>query len=44
VRAFLRQLPRPSREEVLPDCGHFPFLEAPDAFARLVKSFLATLC
>ena len=44
VGEFLRGLPQPAREEVLADCGHFPFLEAPDAFARLVKSFLATLC
>jgi pimeloyl-ACP methyl ester carboxylesterase len=28
--------------EVIPDCGHLPFLEQPDAFAAVVKSFLRT--
>ena len=44
VREFVARLPRPVHTEVLPDCGHLPFLEQPDAFAGAVRSFLAALC
>jgi 3-oxoadipate enol-lactonase len=42
VAEFLQQLPRCPRFEVLTDCGHLPFLEQPEAFATVVKSFLRT--
>jgi pimeloyl-ACP methyl ester carboxylesterase len=42
VVEFLRKLPRQAALEVLPDCGHFAFLEQPDAFGAAVKSFLRT--
>jgi 3-oxoadipate enol-lactonase len=44
VHEFVRRLPGPARAEVLPECGHLPFLEQPEAFAAAVRSFLATLC
>jgi 3-oxoadipate enol-lactonase len=44
VRAFLGELPAPARCDVLPDCGHLPFLEAPGACAGAVRTFLAALC
>ena len=37
-----RALPR-ARLEIVPDCGHLPHEEQPDAFARLVLSFRASL-
>ena len=40
VAAFIANLPGTPRLEVIPDCGHLPFLEQPDAFAAAVKSFL----
>ncbi len=43
VKAFVRRLPGPCRSELLPACGHLPFLEAPEAFATLVRGFLDTL-
>ena len=42
VAEFIRQIPGPPPLEVIPDCGHLPFLEQPDAFAAVVKSFLRT--
>ena len=43
VRAFLAQLPSPAHEVVLPDVGHLPFFEAPDAFASALDLFLQRL-
>jgi pimeloyl-ACP methyl ester carboxylesterase len=40
VAAFIGEIPGGPRLEVIPDCGHLPFLEQPDAFAAAVKSFL----
>lgn len=31
-----------ARLEMMPGCGHFPMLDAPDAFANVVLSFLAS--
>ena len=42
VAEFIRQIPGTPHLEVIPDCGHLPFLEQPDAFATVVKSFLRT--
>jgi 3-oxoadipate enol-lactonase len=41
VAEFARRLPSP-RVEVIPECGHLPFLEQPDKFAATVMSFLRT--
>lgn len=41
ARAFARTLPGGTRIEVMPDCGHLPFLEQPAAFAAIVREFLA---
>jgi 3-oxoadipate enol-lactonase len=40
VRAFLSRLPRAPQPIILPDVGHLPFFEAPEAFARAVRAFL----
>ena len=40
VREFLSRLPRPPEPVILPEVGHLPFLEAPEAFARAVRAFL----
>jgi 3-oxoadipate enol-lactonase len=40
VRAFARTLPAATRVEIMPDCGHLPFLERPAAFAEIVSAFL----
>jgi pimeloyl-ACP methyl ester carboxylesterase len=40
VGAFARTLPAATRVEVMPDCGHLPFLERPAAFAAIVSAFL----
>ena len=42
VAAFLEAIPGNPRLEIIPGCGHLPFLEQPDAFAAAVKSFLRT--
>jgi 3-oxoadipate enol-lactonase len=39
---FARDIPRAVQVEVMADCGHLPFLERPDAFVAVVKSFLRT--
>ena len=41
VAEFARQLPGLERQVVLPECGHMPFLEAPEAFANAVEDFLS---
>jgi pimeloyl-ACP methyl ester carboxylesterase len=43
VHAFVRQIPGPPRHLVIPDCGHLPFLETPDVFARYVRAFVESL-
>jgi pimeloyl-ACP methyl ester carboxylesterase len=40
VDAFIRQLPGPARHVVIPDCGHLPFFERPEAFAEAVSTFV----
>jgi pimeloyl-ACP methyl ester carboxylesterase len=40
VRAFARSLPAGTEVEVLPDCGHLPFLEQPVTFSAIVRRFL----
>lgn len=42
VAAFLDRIPGKPRLEVVPDCGHLPFLEQPAAFAAAVNAFLRT--
>jgi 3-oxoadipate enol-lactonase len=41
VRAFARALPASARVEIMPGCGHLPFLEQPAAFAEIVAAFLS---
>ena len=41
VAGFAHQLPGLERQVVLPECGHMPFLEAPEAFANVVENFLS---
>ncbi len=43
VTEFVRQLPD-AGQTVLPECGHFPFLEQPDAFAAALRPFLERVC
>ena len=43
VAAFVENLPHSARLEVIQACGHLPFLEQPDAFARVMDAFLRTL-
>lgn len=40
LHAFARTLPASTRVEIMPDCGHLPFLEQPSAFAAIVSAFL----
>lgn len=43
VRAFASALPAGCPVQVIPECAHMPFFEAPEAFASLVEAFLDTL-
>jgi 3-oxoadipate enol-lactonase len=43
VTEFVRQLPD-AEQAVLPECGHFPFLEQPDAFTAALRPFLERVC
>jgi pimeloyl-ACP methyl ester carboxylesterase len=43
VSAFIREIPD-CRQEILADCGHFPFLEQPAAFASRLGSFIERVC
>jgi 3-oxoadipate enol-lactonase len=43
VTEFVRQLPD-GGQDVLQDCGHFPFLEQPDAFTAALRRFLERVC
>jgi len=40
VRTFMSEIPH-GRTEVLDACGHLPFLEQPEVFARLLDAFAA---
>jgi 3-oxoadipate enol-lactonase len=42
VAAFVARLPVPPPVAVIDNAGHLPFLEQPDAFAAVVKTFLRT--
>ena len=44
VSAFVQQLPSTHAEVVLPDAGHFPFLETPEPFAAALAPFLESVC
>jgi 3-oxoadipate enol-lactonase len=41
VRRLAAQLPSGTHAEIMPDCGHLPFLEQPERFAEIVQRFLA---
>lgn len=43
VTAFVNELPD-CELEILPDCGHFPFLEQPSTFATRLRTFLKRVC
>ena len=43
VTSFVREIPD-CTQEVLPDCGHFPFLEQPGVFTAALRSFLERVC
>ncbi len=43
VRAFIRRIPGGCREEILPECAHMPFFEAPETFAKAAGDFLDVL-
>jgi pimeloyl-ACP methyl ester carboxylesterase len=40
---FIAKLPVKCRETLLEGCGHMPFYEKPEAFAKAVEDFLVTL-
>lgn len=43
VATFVQSLPHHARLEVIDACGHLPFLEQPDTFARVMDAFLRTV-
>jgi pimeloyl-ACP methyl ester carboxylesterase len=43
VEEFTRRIPGGCPVEILSDCGHMPFWEAPDALARAVERFVLRL-
>ena len=43
VTEFVRELPD-GGQDVLQDCGHFPFLEQPEAFTAALRPFLERVC
>ena len=43
VTSFTGQIPD-CTQEVITDCGHFPFLEQPEAFAARLRSFIDRVC
>lgn len=44
VASFAGQIPSARPPVVIPDAGHFPFLEAPGPFAAALRPFLDSLC
>jgi len=43
VARFVQQIPD-CTQQVLTECGHFPFLERPEAFAAAVRQFVDRVC
>lgn len=43
VTSFVREIPDCS-QQILSDCGHFPFLEQPDAFTAHLRAFIQRVC
>jgi 3-oxoadipate enol-lactonase len=43
MREFVETLPPGTEVEIMPDCGHLPFLEQPQAFASIVERFVTSL-
>ena len=43
VKEFISHIPGGCREEILQGCGHSPFFETPETFAKVVGSFLDSL-
>jgi 3-oxoadipate enol-lactonase len=43
VASFVQQIPD-CTQQVLTECGHFPFLEQPEAFAAAVRQFVDRVC
>jgi pimeloyl-ACP methyl ester carboxylesterase len=41
VQAFVDTIPGASPMQVIDDCGHLPFLEAPEIFARAIGDFVS---
>jgi 3-oxoadipate enol-lactonase len=40
VKEFVKRLPGPVQYHEIEECGHMPFFEKPEAFVRIVRSFL----
>ena len=43
VTRFTGEIPN-CTQEIIPDCGHFPFLEQPEAFTTRLRSFIERVC